>query len=628
MDNHSPLSTLPGVALLMILGLLSSTAHARTPARAHSQVRSWISSHPHAFGGRLGKPKSDVLTATLNGTNLFHSVNLSDGGFVVVADSDGTPLAFSDEGHFSETNAAPLWDMLLADAGGPAAQKAKQPVPIPASPSDAPALPDGVSVSKVRVSSNLLAATSVSSESSIDDLRVSPLLESKWNQSTVGNKKVYNYYTPGNAVCGCVATAMSQIMRYHEYPTASVSAKTKLCMYQGVQTNLTMQGGTYSWSDMPLVPTSSISDTEQQAIGKLTSDAGISVHMQYTSNSSGASTMVAAYALTNTWGFSQSQYWTNNDTSGDTEDGYLSSETIENTILANLDAAFPCLLGISGSSGEHAIVADGYGYIDTQRYMHLNMGWSGSGDCWYYFPISAGGYTFSRLDEVVYNLFPTNTGNIVSGRVTSTNGTALAGATVDWSGYQTSTKRTGFGPWAQTKTTYTAIYGATSTSDCGVYAFIVPNASVTITNLTVSLTGYSPLTTNDISTSTTKSYAVAISYIEANPTNLLYYTSPTPSVGNSWGNDIALSAYYVEPSFSATPALSATDGSLTLVTAATAGTTWTLQWNADLANEEGWTDLLTFTATGEAQSITIDETVFNWAETPQAFFRLRLKAAE
>ncbi len=612
-------------ALSACISILPASAIARTAGEAHDMARTWVGAHRGVFGGRFGAPSGEVMSASIGGTNLFHSVALAGGGFVVVSDADGAMLAFSGEGRFSETNAAPLWTMLLADTGVAPSQRAMRPLPIADPGSDAPELPDGVSVARTTVGSRLLSATSVTTESGIEDLRVSPLVESKWNQSTVSGKKVYNYYTPGNAVCGCVATAMSQIMRCHEYPTYSVSAKTKACLYNGSQTNLTMQGGTYSWSDMPLVPSSSISSAQQQqAIGKLTSDAGISVHMQYTSSSSGASVMVAAYALTNTWHFAQSQYWVS-DQSGEEADGYLPSETLENAILANLDAGFPCMLGISGSGGGHAIVADGYGYVGSQRYVHLNMGWSGSCDYWYCFPVSAGGYTFSYLDEVVYNLFPTNTGNIVSGRVTSTNGTAIAGASVSWSGYTETTKKSGHGPHASTTTTYTPCSGATTTSDTGTYAFIVPNAAVSVTNVTVEMSGFAPSAANGISTSVSKSYVVAISYIEEDPTDLRYYTSTTPAVGNSWGNDLALAAYYVEPSFAATPALSATDGSLTLVTEATAGTTWTLQWNNDLSDSDGWMDLVTFTATGVAQSIVIDSSVFDWTSVPCAFFRLAQK---
>ncbi len=612
---RAPVAQILRTAIVAVAFLSSLAALARTPSEAKNKVQSWIDEHSHGFGMDMGSPSGEVFTANANGTNFFHIVTLSDGGFVAMADSDGVVLAFSDSGSVSDTNAAPLWAMLLADTGAAPRRSLESPPILKADSDGAPVLPEGVSISRTTVQTLPFLKSSVSSESSIDDLRVPVLMGSTWDQKTAGGKKVYNYYTPGNVYCGCVATAMSQVMRYHEYPTGSVASKTKLCLYEGFQTNLTIQGGTYDWSLMPLSPDSSISTSEQQAIGKLTSDAGISVHMQYSSSGSGASGLVAAYAFTNTWGYAQAQYWLNSSSSGSAEDGYLDAEALEDTILANLDAGQPCLLGVTTASGDsgHAIVADGYGYISTQRYVHINMGWSGYYNYWYNFPISAGGYTFSSLAEVIYNISPSESGNIVSGRITSTNGVALAGATVDWCGYLTTRK----GP----KKSYTALSGSTTTSDYGIYSFFVDNGSVSITNITVSLTGYEPSETNGVSTSTTVSYVLAASYIDADPTDIRYYTT-TPSIGNSWGNDLTLSAYYIDPSFKASPALSATDGTLTLVMSATVGTVWNLQWNDDLSNDDGWTTLGAYIATGEALAIVLDSSVFDWTAHPQAFFRL------
>ena len=58
--------------------------------------------------------------------------------------------------------------------------------------------------------------------SSIDDVRVAPLVTAHWNQGSVGNALCYNYYTPLNRACGCTATALGQIMYYHRYPTERI----------------------------------------------------------------------------------------------------------------------------------------------------------------------------------------------------------------------------------------------------------------------------------------------------------------------------------------------------------------------------------------------------------------------
>ncbi len=629
-ENRSPVRRLEKFGILVpvkiwcriaaaILGAIvavgcGEACAALAPRDAHTSARRWVAAHPRPFGRKCGRPSGEVLTAAFGGTNLFHAVNFSGGGFAVFdASGDGAaPLAFSTGGEFCETNAAPLWTMLLADTGVRSARRKSR--PLLCADGKSPTLPDGVSVSRTTVSTSArLLSTAIETEAGLDDLRVAPLVQSKWNQSTVGSKNVYNYYTPGNVVCGCIATAMAQVMRYHEYPTGSVEARTHACTYLsfGTITNLTMQGGTYDWSLMPLAPDSSISDEERMAIGKLTSDAGISVHMNYDIPGYGSAAfgIAAESAFTNIWQYAQAQYWENNEYDETDDEGTLAAEVMENAILANLDAGYPVLLGVRDSgTGGHETVVDGYGYADETRYIHINLGWSGSEDYWYCFPISTTSYTFSYVADLVYNIFPRETGNIVSGRVTDANGDPVPGVMVRWSGCISETDE--------------SVSGTAKTSEYGVYAFIVPNTSVS--NINISVAGFETAQTNTTSTSTSCSRSYSEADLASDPSggSLPYPFNGTQTVGNSWGNDLTLDAQYIAPAFSSTPALSATDGSLTLATTATLGSMWILQWNDDLADDTGWTDLRSFTATGGVQYFTISSTEVDWASTPKAFFRL------
>ena len=202
----------------------------------------------------------------------------STGGFVVLSADDRLDpvLVIAPTGSFDSTPGTPLYDMLCGDVR-------KRVV-------DADA--KGARQSEgwralLDETDPLATAIAYAGVSSIDDVRVEPLVQSKWDQSTVGGKKVYNYYTPNGYVCGCVATAGSQIMRFHRYPTKSVTPVTHTCWVGGVATSKTMYGGAYDWNNMPLVPTSSISDTECEAIGKLTYDLGVAVYMSWASGGSG-----------------------------------------------------------------------------------------------------------------------------------------------------------------------------------------------------------------------------------------------------------------------------------------------------------------------------------------------------
>ena len=100
-----------------------------------------------------------------------------------------------------------------------------------------------------------LAATSttkISSASGLDDVRVEPLVKSRWGQENNSmyinyGEPCFNYYTPNNYPCGCVATAMAQVMRYHRHP-AFGAVVTKTCRVGGENQAYPSYGGAACWS--------------------------------------------------------------------------------------------------------------------------------------------------------------------------------------------------------------------------------------------------------------------------------------------------------------------------------------------------------------------------------------------
>jgi hypothetical protein len=188
-------------------------------------------------------------------------------------------------------------------------------------------------------------------------------------------------------------------------------------------------GGAYNWDSMPLVPDCNTSDAELQAIGALCHDAGISVNMSYGPNGSGAMVYKAREALLNTFGYSNAvnailNYYCSTETFHDLGLG------LRNMVNPNLDAGNPAILGIikTGAFGAgHTILTDGYGYDASTEYHHLNMGLSGKDDVWYNLPDID---PFNVINECVYNIFTSGTGEIVSGRVTDEYGKPIRGALV------------------------------------------------------------------------------------------------------------------------------------------------------------------------------------------------------
>ena len=185
-------------------------------------------------------------------------------------------------------------------------------------------------------------------------------------------------------------------------------------MPNGKAMMLKSQGGTYDWESMTLCPDDDgeMTEVNYQAIGKLTSDAGISVYMGYTDDESGAFSFDVANAFMSTWGYGHAVFFDarniNQEVGSSARDA-----AFQKSMFANFDAGYPVVMGIPG----HEIVADGYGYESGYDYIHLNMGWAGSYDFWYNLPdITEAG--FYGMDDVTYNVFPSGgkTTAIISGR--------------------------------------------------------------------------------------------------------------------------------------------------------------------------------------------------------------------
>ena len=419
---------------LLAAGMGSGLSAAEvTPEMASRAVKNWRATRD-AFGCKFGSRVASARRCE-SGDAKFNVVKLDGGGFVVTsADTAVRPILFFCDGEdLDEDPRNPLFALLKQDMRRAAAKRqggATLASVKPGTTVDGSGNQDAYERQweALLVESNAATLSAIKTPS---DIRVNALVQSKWNQSTVSgsgwfstSKNVYNYYTPNNYVCGCVATAMAQIMRYHQFPTASMAQfSNPNCTVSGTDTELTSMGGTYDWANMPLSPGSSIKTAQQQAIGKLCYDAGVAVSMGYSKSGSGSWVYVVPHALVNRFGYrgAMAALWSDGNSS-------VSLERTRRTMITNFDAGLPIEIGITGDGG-HAIVADGYGYSNGSFCCHLNFGWAGSDDGWY-IPPDLGDYNL--IDEIAYNIFPTQdpTCAIVSGRVLSSTGSAASGVTV------------------------------------------------------------------------------------------------------------------------------------------------------------------------------------------------------
>jgi hypothetical protein len=435
-----------------------------TPEQAQTAVLNWLGLDAVPLGAPLGRKLKNVQTFKYGDNAAYYVVCLDPAGLVFLpADDLVEPIiGFLPGGVYDPSLTNPLGALVSQDI--PARVLEAQAVEAKGLEALAPESPQAAAQRKwdlLLKPTGPTASELAPHQTSISDVRVAPLVQSQWNQAGADgslpdpncNYPCYNYFTPPNAagnaanyVCGCVATAMAQLMRYWQHPTADIGIHYYTYHLSNVPKNDRPtrggddHGGAYVWGDMPLTTSSATTATQRAAIGRLTSDAGLAINMWYdtvAAGGSGANVDDTAGAFINTFGYSNARYYYTGSNIPDSNRNLM--------VNPNLHAQCPVLFGIYGKPGGHAIICDGYGYNSSTIYHHLNLGWSGYDDAWYNLPtIDTSDGTFTSVDTCVYNVYPSGSGEIIAGRVTQADGvTPLSGATVSAGGYSATTDAKG-----------------------------------------------------------------------------------------------------------------------------------------------------------------------------------------
>ncbi|MFQ6036297.1 MAG: C10 family peptidase [Sedimentisphaerales bacterium] len=413
---------------MLHIGRSQVWARLTTSQQAEKVVTGWLKADARPLSTTIGQQVTKVETFTDDhGEPIYYIVYLHPSGFVIVpADDLVEPIiGFADDGTYNPTLQNPLAALVRPDLNGRVtAVRANHGLRVKAS-----TIRDAQSkwhqfISLAEVSEGRFTAMGLSS---VSDLRVAPLVKSKWSQRNVCGQYCYNYYTPNNYPSGCVATAMAQLMRYHQHPTTGVGLHEFTIKVDGSeQRAFTLGGdqfgGAYIWSDMALVPDCNTTETQRRAIGALCYDAGVSVNTAYRSDGASADMLIAKDALTTIFKYENAIKGHN--------DGHNIGPALISMVNPNLDCGAPVILGLLREKGGHAVLCDGYGYNASTLYHHLNMGWAGSDDAWYNLPNVEARYMYTSVMACVYNIFVSGTGEIISGLVTDVFGNPISGATV------------------------------------------------------------------------------------------------------------------------------------------------------------------------------------------------------
>lgn len=196
------------------------------------------------------------------------------------------------------------------------------------------------------------------------DSTVNPLLETYWGQSCFYNDScpVDTTGLCGHVRTGCGATAMTQIMKYHNYPLSGYSRHSYLHPVYG-KLEADFENTVYDWQHMPPNLTVYSQPEEVAAVAQLMFHAGVSVEMDYGASASSSGTTSIRNAFAECFGYS-------------TRMQLLRKSHFEDTVWVRLlrdelDAGRPVFYGISGGTGGHFIVIDGY---TNDGYFHCNWG--------------------------------------------------------------------------------------------------------------------------------------------------------------------------------------------------------------------------------------------------------------
>ncbi|RLD80311.1 MAG: hypothetical protein DRJ15_07360 [Bacteroidetes bacterium] len=348
---------------------------------------------------------SNEYTRYLDGTPAFYAFDFATGGFVIVSAEDvfDPIIGYSFEGEFPKGEHAYVYASFLQGYVDQIAY---------------------IRENNITAEASITAEWSHLSTSDIANLNilknpkdVDPLVTAMWNQDNP-----YNLMCPadgsgpgGHAYVGCVATAMSLIMHYWNYPIHGENERTYTPpnpAYGPQYANF--EDTYYSWTGMQDV----IDNKNPYPIAEIGYHCAVAVDMDFGPDGSGAYSFIVANRIAYYLRYDAANFYKRED---------YSVTSWHNFLTNDIDNGYPIYYsGVSSAGGGHAFVCDGYQGTDY----HFNFGWSGSGNG--YFSINdVGGYHIQQ--RIVCNFIPTdpafpyhNTGQIVL--------TELSGQFADGSG--------------------------------------------------------------------------------------------------------------------------------------------------------------------------------------------------
>ena len=215
-----------------------------------------------------------------------------------------------------------------------------------------------------------------------------------WNQDAP-----YNLYAPeanggpGNrCYAGCVATAMSQVMKHWDHPSKGSGSHSYYCYGYGQQ-SANFGNTIYDWDNMPDRLYSSSPQEQIEAVALLMYHCAVAVDMNFSPSGSGANSWDVPGAIRQYFSYS-------NQATLKSRDQY-SLTAWQNLLKESFDLGWPVYYSGHSEGGGHAFVCDGY---DDNNLFHFNWGWGGSSDGWFV----VDEIDYNGWAQAVFNFVPTD----------------------------------------------------------------------------------------------------------------------------------------------------------------------------------------------------------------------------
>ncbi len=334
--------------ILSLVGLMGSSVSARTLSPSEALSRALSTTTESGRAHRAPVQKTPVMTVGEASAPALYVFDQGNEGYLVVsADDVAAPiLGYSTTGTFDPNN-----------------------------------IPENMRWWLGQYKLEIEAAAKASAQSyyrAAEDTRqpIEPLIKTTWNQGEPYNCEAPYYLDGEQCVTGCVATAMAQVMNYHKWPK---EFKADFAYKWGkVGTNLIWNDPkvVLDWDNMLDSYNNGYTPAQKTAVGTLMKACGYSVNMNYSSDQSGANSLLITEALVNTFNYDKGLR--------NAFRQFYSLTDWENLLYDEVKASRPILLSGSNSEGGHSFVCDGY---QQGGYFHINWGWGGSSDS--YFLLSA-----------------------------------------------------------------------------------------------------------------------------------------------------------------------------------------------------------------------------------------------